>query len=626
MSSRTTLLAFAAGCIALAPLSLSTLAFAQDRVASVSELRFDHFRDSAQLVAESKALAAAHPDLLTYVELGKSSLGRPLCALVLNNPKTGIDTDKPGMYIDGNIHGNEIQAAETVLYTAWYLVENYGKLDAVTQLVDHCAFYFVPSVNPDGRQNWFDAQNNSSTSRTGMKPTDDDHDGACDEDGPDDLDGDGSIGMMWRRDPNGSHKRSELDPNVMEPVASEPRADGTIRRGEWSMAGSEGIDNDGDGSINEDGPGGYDMNRNFPADWQPEHVQGGAGDWPFSFPETESVAKFILTKPNIAAGQAYHNAGGMILRGPGAPSRENAYAGDRGVYEAIANVGAEMLPGYRSMVIHSDLYPVRGGFVNWLSETLGVVAFTNELWTEKRIMQNGADPNEAQRELWREKLLLGATRTPLTEVVHPTHGSVLVGGSTKWASRIPPSWMLEEECHRNAAFTLFHASEMPRVRFGEPLVKKLGDHLFEVTIEITNDALIPTRTARAAQTKSGVPDRVTITAPANGGIVASGTVRSRFDRAFTPDNETPNTVLLESGIPSRGSTFVRFYVTVPADADTAKSGNSMQVQVKFTAEKSNDFVREFMLVPTVASDVPASGAMRESTLKPVTPSTPAASK
>ena len=104
------------------------------------------------------------------------------------------------------------------------------------------------------------------------------------------------------------------------------------------MAGSEGIDNDGDGQVNEDGPGTYDMNRNWPAGWNPEHVQGGAGDWPFSYPETEAVARFIMTKPNIAAGQAYHNAGGMILRGPGVPQRDGAYSGDRGVYESIGRV------------------------------------------------------------------------------------------------------------------------------------------------------------------------------------------------------------------------------------------------------------------------------------------------
>src|SRR5262249_20794034 len=125
------------------------------------------------------------------------------------------------MYIDGNIHGNEIQAAETVLYTLWYLVSAYGSVPPITELVDRVAFYIVPSANPDGRAYWFSHPNTPNSSRGGQKPVDNDRDGFADEDGPDDLDGDGEISVMWRRDPNGTHKRSELDPNRMEPVTPE---------------------------------------------------------------------------------------------------------------------------------------------------------------------------------------------------------------------------------------------------------------------------------------------------------------------------------------------------------------------------------------------------------------------
>ena len=32
------------------------------------------------------------------------------------------------MYIEANVHGNEIQGAEVCLYTIWYLMENYDRL------------------------------------------------------------------------------------------------------------------------------------------------------------------------------------------------------------------------------------------------------------------------------------------------------------------------------------------------------------------------------------------------------------------------------------------------------------------------------------------------------------------
>jgi hypothetical protein len=64
--------------------------------------------------------------------------------------------------------------------------------------------------------------------------------------------------------------------------------------------------------VNEDGAGGYDMNRNWPADWQPEWIQGGAGPYPLNWPETRAIGDFLLAHPNVAALQSYHNAGGMM--------------------------------------------------------------------------------------------------------------------------------------------------------------------------------------------------------------------------------------------------------------------------------------------------------------------------
>ncbi len=88
-------------------------------------------------------------------------------------------------------------------------------------------------------------------------------------------------------------------------------------KGEFSLLGWEGLDNDGDGLVNEDPAGGYDMNRNWSWDWQPDYIQSGALEYPFCLPETRAVAEFVIAHPNIAAFQSYHNAGGMILRGPG---------------------------------------------------------------------------------------------------------------------------------------------------------------------------------------------------------------------------------------------------------------------------------------------------------------------
>lgn len=560
--------------------------WSQQQLPSKVDIAWNRFYDYPDVLKMANDLVLAYPTLLSMQEIGRSSQNRPLIVITLNNPATGPDTSKPAMWIDGNIHGNEVQSTETVMYSIEYLCKAFGKVPALTKLVDRCAFYFVPSVNPDGRANWFNQQNSPHSSRTGMQPTDDDRDGVCDEDGPDDLDGDGSIGQMWRIDSKGSHRRNARDPRILERVSTELRPDGTMEYGDWSMAGSEGIDNDGDGRVNEDGPGGYDMNRNWPADWQPEHVQGGAGEFPLCFPETKAIAQWILNHPNIAAGQSYHNAGGMILRGPGANYLEGEYVGsDRATYDAIANAGVEMLPFYRSMVIYQDLYTVHGGFVNWLAESLGVITFTNELWSDKRILQNGSDPSPEQMTRWRDRLLFGQTTTDWKELKHPEYGTVLVGGGNKWSSRIPPPFMLEEEAHRNFAFTAFHAEQMPLLHFQPMLIQQMSDGLWMITIEIANDRRIPTRTLRAIKHRIGMPDRLTFEG-ANITVVSSGPMPQRLGTTFEAVRFNPQELQVDEGIAGLSMEKFRFIIK-------GKTGASLRV--KYSGEKFRDIEESFAL-------------------------------
>ena len=90
-------------------------------------IAFNRLYDYPELVEAMQGLVEAHPDLLTMKSLGKSVEGRDLWCVTINNPKTGDDRTKPAMYVDGNIHGNEIQGGEACLYLIWYLAENRGR-------------------------------------------------------------------------------------------------------------------------------------------------------------------------------------------------------------------------------------------------------------------------------------------------------------------------------------------------------------------------------------------------------------------------------------------------------------------------------------------------------------------
>ncbi len=552
----TWLVAFAAG--ALAQDRPATPPWAQDpppRVAPRPEkkpevnLRFDVYYHVDELHAAMRQVAAAYPDLLEIRSIGKSVEGRDILMGVLTDTSTGKDTDKTAFWCDGNIHGNEVQGGEASLYLLWWMTENRD-LPRVRELLRERTLYVVPSINPDGRAHWFDAPNTMSSSRSGKRPVDNDRDGLFDEDGPDDLDGDGEILRMRVRDPNGGWKVHPEEPRLM--VRVKPGEKGTYR-----LLGLEGIDNDGDGRINEDGPGGYDPNRDWPSDWAGPAEQYGAGPYPVSLPETRAVVDFLVAHPNIAGFQSFHNSGGMILRGPGTKEFGGYPRGDDRVMQALAARGESQLPFYRSMVIWKDLYSVHGGEVNFAYEGLGIFAFTNELWSRAQYLQGakGATGDASVDRLrFDDDLELGRRYVAWKPLQHPQFGAIEVGGWTRRTGRVAPSFMIQEMSHRNMAFVLYHAAEMPLVRAGTVTSGDAGNGLRFVEATFTNEGMIPTRTQRSVDKEIGAPDRATI---AGGGIevLSGGVVSGRSLRVNDPEIRRPADLRLTGGI--RGDAEIR---------------------------------------------------------------------
>jgi len=539
-------------------------------------LTFNHYYSYEELSDALKSLAKAYPKFLKLISIGKSYEGRDIWLMIINNPDAGPDKSKPAMYIDGNIHGNEVQGGEVCLYTIWYLMKNYGKLDKVTELVDQKAFYILPTINPDGRAYWF---NKPGSLRSGTKPVDNDNDGLYDEDPPDDIDGDGEILTMRKKDPDGMYKPSKYDPRIM--VRVKPG-----EKGEYILLGSEGIDNDGDGLVNEDGPGGYDPNRNWPFDWQPPYIQYGSGDYPFSYPETRAGGKFILEHPNIAAVQSYHNSGGMILRGPGAQKVGEYPASDKRVYDYIGKMGEKILPFYRYYVIWKDLYTVHGGTINWTGEGLGIFSFSNELWSSAKYYYKSGEARrrgdseayekrQAERLKFDDLLEMGKFYREWKPFKHPTYGDIEIGGWSKRTNRVPPSFQLEDLCHRNCMFTLFHADQMPVIEIRNVEIKKLGEDVFRVRVEVANDRIIPTISAIASKNKTTRPDIVTISG-SNIKVLSGGIVVDKWYNRIEPVEHKPERIILRNGIKGNSQILIQWivkgYGNVNIKLDCVKGG------------------------------------------------------
>ncbi len=522
-------------------------------------LRFDRYHDYDAVGEALDALIAAYPKYLRLEVIGHSWEGRDMRVVVINNPDTGLDTAKTAFWVDGNIHGNEVQGIEVNLYLIWFLMENYDSLPQVKELVDTRAFYVCITQNPDGSQYWYDWANTGSSSRSGTRPLDSDNDGRTDEDGYDDLDGDGNIVQMRKYLPGaGNMKVSPLDPRLM--IRCEPG-----ERGDYLSLGSEGIDNDSDGRLNEDGPGGYDLNRNWPADWQPNWIQGGAHWYPLSNPEPRAVADFLLAHPNIAGVQSWHNSGGMILRGPGTQDHGDYARRDLQAYDHIGERGELILPYYRYLVLWRDLYPVHGGFIDYTYDNLGIFSFSNELWSSRQYYNEAWTdespvPEELRELFYNDALGMGAWYVDWHEVEHPQYGTVEVGGWARYYGRMTPPYMLQELCHRNAMFALFHADQMPLVEMGDITVERVAGNTWQVTAEARNLRIIPTRAEVARRNRIGLPDAFLIEGN-NLTVELGGFVGGLLGENLQPVERNPARIEVASGIDGLGTATVAWIVT-----------------------------------------------------------------
>ena len=484
------------------------------------EPTFNRLSDFDEITALLNGYAAAYPTWVKLETIGKSTEGRDMWLLTLNNPATGDVLAKPAMYVDGNTHGNEIQGTEAALYTIDFLLKNYGRLDRVTELLDRASFYFVPVVNPDGRADWFAEPATANYPRTVKTPVDDDRDGLVDEDGFDDLDGDGIITQMRMKVPlgQGDYRLHPKDPRILVPIEKD-------EQGDYIELGYEGFDNDGDGSINEDSAGYVDPNRSWGYGWQPRYVQGGAHHYPLSIPETRSIAVWALTAPNIAAVQTFHNSGGMILRIPGAKTHPRLQSADLEAYDLIGEQGERMLPGYEYMIVWKDLYPSHGATDDHFYRVHGAISYTNELYKEPLDLDGDGEITDEERMEFSDVLTLGRQFLPWKEIDHPQYGTIEVGGFRHDVGRVPEGWMLEEEVHRNSAFVLLHAHHLPKIRFGEPEIEKLEGDLWRLQIPVLNERATTTVLAVARRDKLHRPDLATVEGAR---VVASGLVQDQW--------------------------------------------------------------------------------------------------
>jgi hypothetical protein len=512
--------------------------------------KWDRLYPNQEVLELLRGYERAYPGWCKMESLGKTSAGGDTWLITITNPKTGAPETKPAVWVDGATHANEIQGTEVTLYTIDFVLKNYGKLPRVTEFLDRGTLYVVPMMNIDSRARWFNQPSTPNFPRTLPVPVDDDRDGQFDEDGYDDLNGDGEITMMRKRVPlgQGNYRQNPKDARLLVPV-------GPGELGDYLMLGEEGIDNDGDGLINEDMYGYIDPNRIWGDGFQPSYVQRGASDYPLQYPEARNIATWMDQHLNVNMVLSYHNAGRLILRMPGARSNKPMPAVDLRVHDYLGKEGEKMLPGYRYVWVAPVLGDSYASSADHTYGRVGAFSVGMELNGPQQDFNGDKQVTPDETMKFNDELTQGRMFVDWKPFQHPTYGDIEIGGYKHDTGRAPEGFLAVEEMHRNAMYILFHAYHLPKLRVQTPQVSKVREGLYRLHIPVQNERMIPTQAGVVTQKKIHRVDMATIE---GGKVIASGLVLDADLNRVQMQLQRPERLMVNSGIGSAETTTLMF--------------------------------------------------------------------
>ncbi len=235
--------------------------------------------------------------------IGKTLSGKDIWMLQISGQKGPQPQEKQALFICGNIEADHVIGSEVAMGIAEYLISGYGQDKEVTEILDQRTFYILPRLNPDGAELFFEKILKESEGN--LRQRDDDYDWQVDEDGAEDLNGDGMITLMRVKDKTGAWIIDKKDARLM--VKKEP---GTPIDSLFKIY-PEGYDDDLDENYNEDASGGFNINRNFPHNFGYNIL--GYQSYPASEAETRAVIDFMNRYIPELKTQPHQNICGVLI-------------------------------------------------------------------------------------------------------------------------------------------------------------------------------------------------------------------------------------------------------------------------------------------------------------------------
>lgn len=431
-------------------------------------------------------LAAKFPGVVRVADYGRSAGGAPLRIATVTSSRDA-DVTWSALVVARLSGLCPAEATPLAIDVAARLAER------AAEIPPGVAFRFIPDASPDA---------GGATGRAGnATPTDEDQDGDVDEDGPDDLDGDGRV--TWMRVPDLAGAFGDED--AAKPHEGPRRADpakGVLAK--WRIV-REGRDDDADGVLNEDGPGGPDVARNFASSFE-EHTPL-AGRWAVSEPETRAMMDLLLADERIA-----------VVYELGASETLAAAPEWGGAWPKLPDDDAKLLEGLRAT--HG-----KGAVEKRKARAPGNGSLGAVCWHQLGRLRLGRAPLAREAPPWP---LAGAETVNWTFVWKAVAGAGVPAGAEVLHAGPPAANAAANAAHvpgvadetdSVAEFLLVLAKERAQIAFtrtqtsGEPGVLRIETRL-------ANSGRLPTHTQRGADVRGRRPLNVRVAVPDGAALVA----------------------------------------------------------------------------------------------------------
>ena len=439
-----------------------------------------------------QALSKQYPQLVTLKSIARTAGNKDTWMITIGNGNTA---SKPAIAIIGGVEGNHLLGTELAIGFAEDLLKG-STTDSIKALLNKTTFYVFPNMSPDATEQYFDKL---KYERQGNAVgTDDDRDGKENEDGYDDVDGNGKITWIRVESPLGDYKPHPDDPRVLI------KADASKGEKGKYLLYTEGIDNDKDGQYNEDGEGGVWFNKNFTYK-HPSFTQG-AGEFPVSEKETRALVDQLFELFNVYTVISFGSNNNLST-----PVAYNAQAANQrivaGYLEADAKANtlvSELYNKVTGMKEAPKTTPAGGDFLSWGYYHYARYSFSTPGWfvpkakpdTTKKEKALSVDDPTANYLRWAAQQGITNTFTPWKVIQHPDFAgrTVEAGGLDPFVLINPPYKLVPEIVKKHTDFVIKLAAYQPELDILNVKTEKVGNGLTRITLDVANKGLLASHT------------------------------------------------------------------------------------------------------------------------------------